>query len=44
MRYLEEDVLRIGCKGKKGEGHHEYGSRIDTIGDIVINGVELYKE
>ena len=41
---MEEDVLRIRCKDKEGEGHHEDGSRIYPIGDVVINRVKVSEE
>ena len=44
MRYLEEEVHRIRCKGEEDEGRHEDGSRIDPRGDVVINGVEGVEE
>ena len=31
-------------KGEEEEGRHKDGSRIDPIGDIVINGVEGVEE
>ena len=38
---LEEEVCRLRCKGEEDKGCHEYGSRIDIRGEVVINGVEL---
>ena len=40
MQDLEEEVRRIRCKVKEDRGSHEDGSRIDTRGDVFINGVE----
>ena len=44
MRYLEEEVHRIRCKGEEDEGRHEDGSRIGMRGDVVINRVERVEE
>ena len=44
MRDLEEEVCMVRCKGEEEEGRHEYGSRIDPRGDVVINGVEGVEE
>ena len=37
-------MCRIRCKGKEDKGFHEYGSRIDPIVDVVINGFEGFEE
>ena len=39
VRYLEEEVHRLRCKGKEDEGRHNDGLRIDPRGDVVIHGV-----
>ena len=44
MRYLEEEVHRIRCKGEEDEGRHEDGSMIDPRGEVVINRVEGVEE
>ena len=44
MRDLEDEVHRIRCKSKEGEGNHEDGSSIDPRGGVVINRVEVSEE
>ena len=44
MQDMEEEVIRLRCKGEEDKGSHEDGSRIDLRGDVVINGVEGVEE
>ena len=44
VRYLEEEVCRLRCKGEEDKGRHQDGSRIDMRGDVVINRVERVEE
>ena len=44
LRYLEEEVHRLRCKGEMDKGSHEDGSRIDKRGEVVINRVEGVEE
>ena len=43
MQDLKGEVRRLRCKGKEDKGHHKNGSRIDPIGDVVINGVKGFE-
>ena len=44
MRYLEEEVHSLRCKGEEDKRRHEDGLRIDSIGEVFIKGVEGVEE
>ena len=41
---MEEEVRSIRCKGEEEKGRHTDGSRIDTRGYVLTNGVEGVEE
>ena len=41
---MEEEVCMLRCKVEQDEGRHEYGSRTDPRGDVVINEVKGVEE